>query len=96
MRLAASIEAAHPGRWLRGQAQVTEVGVQDLVETTLVFAFADERGEFVTQGGRIADLAHAIVLERVLRRIAFQHVTVQDWRGHAAPFPLTGTIGTAR
>ncbi len=42
MRLAAPVEAAHPGRRLLGLAQVAEELVEDPLEPALVLALADE------------------------------------------------------
>jgi hypothetical protein len=91
-----AIKATDPGRRLRGQAQMTEIGIEDAMQPELVFTFADERLELVAKRGRVSDLTDAIVLERVLGWVILEDVAIVDRCAHPRPLPLTGTIGTAR
>ncbi len=76
--LASAVEPADPGRGLGASSQVREEGIEDAVEASLVLPLADEGGEFVGQGGRVADLAHPIVLQGMPGGVAIEDVAIQD------------------
>src|SRR3989442_1780218 len=97
MRLAASIEAAHPHPRLLLTIEVTEIGGKDALQTLGILPFAHEGFELVTQGpeflvrSRIHDLGHPLVDEAVLERVLEEDIAIV----HAVSNPVAAVIGTA-
>jgi hypothetical protein len=100
VRLAAPVEAAHPGALLAGAAQPREVGEEDAKDALRVLPFAHERGQLATQLlhhplvtliGPVGDAGLSVVDERVARRVAEQDILDL---GHVGPPPCS-VIGTA-
>ena len=98
VRLAAAVEAAHPGRRLLCLAEVGEEAVEDAFETSRVLPVAHEAAQLPSQhlpllvGLGSHDLGDAVVRDLRVGRITVEELSVRD-RHRPLPF---GVIGIAR